>query len=255
MPDPAPDHLRFGCSAEQRTAVDDRRVRPVVACKWAASERPNFDHYRLLRLDLNEKGWRQVVYRGKDTSFVDEKVRAGHSYKYLVQAIDHRGHIIGTSDVADVAVPPIVIVDPPKPVDPCRVKTDATSNAAVAVDPACPPIDPAKPVPVPRPKPEPQPEPKPDPRPTPKPEPRPEPKPVPTPEPKPMPLPTPRPALPGPNPIPRPDPKPMPPVARMKLACARSASPPPTPRRPRTPIRPSPRPTRSWSASGRRPPT
>ena len=76
VPDPAPDHLRFGCSAEQRPAVDDRRARPVVVCKWSASERPNLDHYRLLRLDLNEKGWRQVVYRGKDTSFVDEKVQA-----------------------------------------------------------------------------------------------------------------------------------------------------------------------------------
>jgi hypothetical protein len=147
----------------------------------------------VLRLELNAKSWRQVVYRGKDTSFVDEKVRDGHRYKYLVQAIDGRSHVIGTSDVVDVAVPPIVIDDPAP-----------------------------KPVPVPRPKPEPMPEPKPEPRPEPKPEPRPEAKPVPSPEPVRMPLPTPKPepVPPEPKPAPLPDPRPLPPVARMKLACA-----------------------------------
>ena len=207
VPDPAPDHLRLTCSTEEPDATD-KLARPVVGCKWSASERKHLAGYRLFRLDLNEKSWRQVVYRGEDTSFVDEKVRPGHHYKYLVQALNRREHIIGTSDVVDVAVPPIVIVDPPKPVDPCRVKTDATSNAAVAVDPACPPVDPApKPVPVPRPKPEPLP--------APKPEPRPEPKPMPTP----TPLPTPKPE-PVPDPRPLPEPKPAPVPVRMKLACA-----------------------------------
>jgi hypothetical protein len=212
VPDPAPDHLRLDCSAEQRTAADNVRAHPVVACKWSASERSNLDHYRLLRLDLNEKSWRQVVYRGKDTSFVDEKVRAGHHYKYLVQAVDHRGHIIGTSDVADVTVPPIVIVDPP-----CWASTQADDAKSVAI------CAPNKPQPVPGPKPEPTPAPKPRPFPEPKPGPKPEPLPTPEPRPetKPAPLPAPKPQpRPEPKPVPLPEPKPAPVPARMKLACA-----------------------------------
>jgi hypothetical protein len=215
VPDPAPDHLRLGCSAEERAAADNTARRPVVACTWSAPDGKHLAGFRLFRLDLNEKGWRQVVYRGEDTSFVDEKVRPGHRYTYLVQALDHREHIIGTSDVVDVEVPPIV-ADPPTPIDPCRVKAAVTVNGASAIEPICPPVDPApKPVPVPRPKLAP----KPEPLPTPKPEPRPEPKPAPTPEPKPVPLPTPR-----PEPVPAPEPKPMPPVARMKLACGGSGT-------------------------------
>jgi hypothetical protein len=63
VPDPAPDHLRLSCSAEQRGAADNV-TRPVVGCQWSASERNHLAGYRLFRLDLNEKGWRQVVYRG-----------------------------------------------------------------------------------------------------------------------------------------------------------------------------------------------
>jgi outer membrane biosynthesis protein TonB len=175
VPDPGPDQLRFSCSAEERNAV---------ACKWSASERKALDHYRLFRLDLNAKRWRQVIYTGPETSFIDEKVQAGHRYKYLVQALDRQDRVIGTSDVADVVLPPVVIADPAS-------------------------------------KPEPKPEPKPAPLPTPKPNPVPGPKPEPRPEPKPVPLPTPKPEpTPEPKPVPEPRPKPEPVVARMKLACA-----------------------------------
>jgi hypothetical protein len=189
VPDPGPDQLRFSCAAEEGNTD------PAVACKWSASERKMLDHYRLFRLELNSRSWRQVIYRGLEASFVDEKVAAGHRYKYLVQAVDKRGRVIGTSDVADVAVPPVVIVDP-----------------ASAPEP--------RPIPVPGPRPEPKPEP--IPAPEPKPLPVPGPKPEPKPEPKPVPLPTPKPE-PKPEPKPLPDPprpKPVPPtVARMKLAC------------------------------------
>jgi hypothetical protein len=181
VPDPGPDHLRFGCSVKERSAVDQKN-RPAVACKWSESERRALDHYRLFRLDLNAESWRQVVYRGKETSFVDQKVEGGHKYRYLVQAIDGRGRVIGTSDVVDVAIPPAVIVDPPAPIEP-------------APKPEPRPVPGPKPVPVPQPKPEPLPEPKPVPLPAPKPEPRPEPTPV-------------------------PEPKPVPVIARMKLACS-----------------------------------
>ena len=114
VPDPGPDHLRFGCSAGEHNAVDQKN-RPAVACKWSPSERRALDHYRLFKLELNAKTWRQVVYRGQDTFFVDEKVEAGHRYRYLVQAVDRNGRVIGTSDVTDVAVPPVVIVQPAGP--------------------------------------------------------------------------------------------------------------------------------------------
>ena len=186
VPDPGPDHLRFSCAAEERT-VTSSLVRPAVGCKWSPSERKALDHYRLFRLDLNAKDWRQVIYRGGETSFVDEKVQAGHRYKYLVQAVDAKGRVIGTSDVADVAVPPVVIVRPVAPA----------------------------------PKPAPRPGPKPEPQPQPKPAPTPEPKPEPLPEPKPRPLPVPQPEpKPEPTPVPVPAPKPLPVPARMKLACA-----------------------------------
>lgn len=204
VPDPGPDHLRFSCAAEERTVTSS--AGPAVACKWSPSDRKTLDHYRLFRLDLNAKDWRQVIYRGGETSFVDEKVQAGHRYKYLVQAVDRAGRVIGTSDVADVAVPPVVIVDPPTPVEPvCRKAVADTANTVVA---KCRPVAPA-------PKPAPRPEPKPEPQPQPKPAPTPEPKPEPTPEPKPRPLP-----VPNPEPTPVPAPKPLPVPARMKLACA-----------------------------------
>jgi hypothetical protein len=186
VPDPGPDQLRFGCSAEERT-VTSNQASPAVACRWSASERRTLDHDRLFRLDLDGKSWRQVVYRGKDTSFVDERVEAGHKYRYRVQAIDGRGHVIGISDVADVAIPPVVIVDRP-----------------------------VKPTPVPDPKPEPINRPV-KPLPAPEPEPMPTPKARPLPEPLPAPAPTPRPQ---PDPVPVPERQPVPVVARMKLACA-----------------------------------
>jgi hypothetical protein len=190
--DPGPDQLRFACSAEERT-VTSNQAGPAVACKWSTSERRTLDHYRLFRLDLNGESWRQVVYRGKDTSFVDGRVEAGHRYRYRVQAIDRRGHVIGISDVTDVAVPPVVIVDPP-------VKRT--------------PVPDPKPEPINRPvKPAAAPEPRPEPMPAPKPRPLPEPRP----EPLPAPAPTPRPE---PEPVPVPEPKPVPVVARMRLACA-----------------------------------
>ena len=129
-----------------------------------------------------------MVYHGKDTSFVDETVEAGHKYHYRVQAIDGRGHLIGISDVSDVAIP-VVIVD--RPVKPTPVP-----------DPKPEPIDrPVKPLPAPEPKPEPVPTPKP--------------RPLPEATPEPVPAPTPR-----PEPVPVPEPKPVPVVARMKLASA-----------------------------------
>ncbi len=235
---PAPaDHLRLSCAVvEPAAGALVRPADPAVACKWSPSERNDLRGYRLFRAD--GRGWRHVVYRGKDTTYLDEKVRPGHRYRYLVQALDRRGDVIGVSDVVGVAVPPIVIVDPapvpvdPKPIDPpvdptCRVPTTAV-DADLAIDPICRPVPAPRPEPKPEPRPEPKPvpkpEPKPEPRPEPKPDPKPEPKPEPRPEPKPVPLPTPKPEPrpePKPTPIPDPRPKPVPPApVRMKLACS-----------------------------------
>jgi hypothetical protein len=179
--------LRLACDVVRQ--VDG----PAVSCSWSTppGSRYGFGHYRLFKLELNARTWRQVIYRGGETSFVDEKVEAGRRYKYLVRAVDRRGHAIGTSHVADVAVPPVVTADPAR-----------------------------QPEPKPRPRPEPRPEPQPVPDPEPRREPMPEPEPRPLPEPKPVPLPTPKPEpRPEPKPIPEPDPRPIPAPARMKLAC------------------------------------
>lgn len=214
IPTPA-DHLRLSCAVEQR-ADDARRARPAVACKWSPAERDDLAGYRLFKADGT--GWRQVVYRGPDTAFLDVKVRPGHRYRYLVQALDHRGDVIGVSDIEEVEVP---ATDPPVPADPtCRVTDAATNDTPPAVDVVCKPAAPApKPTSKPDPKPAPLPAPKREPRPEPKPEPTPTTKPRPVLEPKPEPLPAPTPK-PAPEPTPLPEPKPAPVPVRMRLACA-----------------------------------
>jgi hypothetical protein len=159
--------------------------RQAVACEWSKSERRDFAGYRLFRAPGNTTGpvtdedrssaaadrpdGREVIYRGDAQRYLDNDVRPGQRYRYLVQSVNHWGLPIGHSDVVHVGVPPLPVPDP---------------------------IPVPKRIPVPEPEPAPLPEPKLEPRPVPepKPAPLPEPRPAPLPEPKPAPLPEPRPA-------------------------------------------------------------
>jgi hypothetical protein len=137
------EHPRLECQA-----VDG----PAVACKWSASDHPGLAGYRLFRA---QRWMGQVVYRGKETTFLDKDVKPGGRYFYVVQAVGTDGRPVGRSNAVKVKVPP----HQPKP------------------------------RPAPAPKPRHEPEPKPRPLPEPKPRPVPVPKALPRPEPKPAPEP------------------------------------------------------------------
>jgi fibronectin type 3 domain-containing protein len=136
IPPERPERLKLECSVvpahETDTAQADLADQKAVACKWSASTDPDLDHYRLGRFT---RGGRQVVYRGKDTSFVDREVRPGQ-YRYVVGSYNAKGRLIGWSNETKVKVPPR-----PEP------------KRAPEPEP--------KPAPEPRPKPRPEPEPKP----------------------------------------------------------------------------------------------
>ncbi|MGH9035462.1 MAG: hypothetical protein ACRD0O_06830, partial [Acidimicrobiia bacterium] len=140
-------------------------VRPVpvdrqaVACEWSKFERRDFAGYRLFRAPGNTTGpvtdedsssaatdrpdGREVIYRGDAQRYVDNDVRPGQRYRYLVQSVNHWGIPIGHSDVVHVGVPPLPIPDPIP--EPKRIPVPEPKPA---------PLPEAKPAPLPEPKPE-----------------------------------------------------------------------------------------------------
>jgi hypothetical protein len=179
IPPERPERLKLDCEVvpahDPTTAQADLADQKAVACKWSASADPAFDHYRLGRFG---RGGRQIVYKGKETSFVDREVRPGN-YHYVVGAFDARDHLVSRSNLVKVSVPPH---PGPKP----------------------------EPKPAPKPRPDPEPKPKPEPEPAAKLRPEPEPKPRPQPEPKPRPEPRPKPVPPTRNASPQPAEPPSP---------------------------------------------
>jgi hypothetical protein len=91
------EHLELECRPVSEANA------PAVACKWSASSHPDLAGYRLFRA---QRWMGQVVYRGKETSFVDHDVRPGRRYFYVAQAIGADGRPLGRSNAAKVKVPP-----------------------------------------------------------------------------------------------------------------------------------------------------
>ncbi len=84
------ERLRMAC-----TGVADRE-RHGIACKWSASEHPDFAGYVLHRGDGEA---RTAIFRTTDrsqTHHFDTEVRTGVTYAYAVQVLDAQGNTIGT---------------------------------------------------------------------------------------------------------------------------------------------------------------
>jgi hypothetical protein len=112
--------MRLAC-APQRTATTDTidgtrdsttiaSTGPVVVCEWAAPADLKVAGYQLWRAERPD-GTKQVVFRSTDPgemntgSYVDRAVSGGHSYLYVVRALDANGRVIGQSDAVAVAFP------------------------------------------------------------------------------------------------------------------------------------------------------
>jgi hypothetical protein len=107
--------MRRAC-APQRTATTDAidgtkdsttiaPTGPVVVCEWAAPADLKVAGYQLWRAERPD-GTKQVVFRSTDaTRYIDRAVSGGHSYLYVVRALDANGRVIGQSDAVTVAFP------------------------------------------------------------------------------------------------------------------------------------------------------
>ncbi len=84
------ERLRMACAA---VVEGERRG---IACKWSASEHPEFVGYVLRRGDGET---RTAIFRTADrsqTRHFDTEVRPGGTYAYAVQVLDAQGKTIGT---------------------------------------------------------------------------------------------------------------------------------------------------------------
>jgi hypothetical protein len=115
-PAPVVARMKLAC-APQRMATTDTAdgttkdsatiapTGPVVVCEWAAPSDLKVAGYQLWRAERPD-GTKQVVFRSVDaTRYVDRAVSAGHSYVYVVRALDADGRVIGQSDAVTVAFP------------------------------------------------------------------------------------------------------------------------------------------------------
>jgi hypothetical protein len=83
----------------------------VVVCEWAAPADLKVAGFQLWRAERPD-GTKQVVFRSADaTRYVDRAVSGGHSYTYVVRALDANGRVIGQSDGVTVTFPPIMTAD------------------------------------------------------------------------------------------------------------------------------------------------
>jgi hypothetical protein len=133
---PAPAGAQTEDRKRERLELECRPVSeanaPAVACKWSASSHPDLAGYRLFRA---QRWMGQVVYRGKETSFVDHDVKPGRRYFYAAQAINANGRTLGRSNVEKVAVPPSperLKLDCSLVNDPTAAQADLIADRAVA---------------------------------------------------------------------------------------------------------------------------
>ena len=114
--------ITLGCSVVDRDA-------PSIGCRWSIPD--GAAAFRLVRLAVGTDQGRTVVARIDDpaqNSFVDSPVRRGVRYRYVVQAYDAPGRLIGVSRPAHVGVPP---ADAPADVEVLRLECQATSATTV----------------------------------------------------------------------------------------------------------------------------
>jgi hypothetical protein len=122
VPRVPPEPMKLACEPNAALTVTSGDTpappgAPAVTCKWTAVDRPDLAGYRLWKGDREHRP--HVVYKGKDTSFVDTDVVPGHRYGYLVQALNADGRPIGWGWISVAAVPPLPTPAPePKAVDP-----------------------------------------------------------------------------------------------------------------------------------------
>lgn len=92
--------LRLDCAV--------RPAGPAVGCTWSVPRAGAAAGLRLMRFDPAVDDHRQAVLRTQDTAattFLDEEVRAGHRYGYVIQALAADGSVVGRSRTEWVAVP------------------------------------------------------------------------------------------------------------------------------------------------------
>ena len=120
-PAPVPVRMRLAC-APQRIATTDpvdtkntdgsfAPAEAVVVCEWAAPADLKVAGYQLWRAERPD-GTKQVVFKSTDPGemntgrYVDRAVSSGHSYVYVVRALDANGRVIAQSDGVSVSFPP-----------------------------------------------------------------------------------------------------------------------------------------------------
>ena len=117
-PKPAPEiaRMKLACAPQRfatTDAVDAKNTDPsyapaeaVVACEWAAPADLKVAGYQLWRAERPD-GTKQVIFKSVDaTRYLDRAVSSGHSYVYVVRALDANGKVIGQSDGVLVSFPP-----------------------------------------------------------------------------------------------------------------------------------------------------
>jgi hypothetical protein len=120
VPEPKPvptvARMKLACAPQRFATTDPAETKstdasiaptgPVVVCEWAAPSDLKVAGYQLWRAERPD-GTKQVVFRSVDaTRYVDRAVSAGHSYVYVVRAVDADGRVIGQSDAVTVTFPP-----------------------------------------------------------------------------------------------------------------------------------------------------
>ena len=94
---PTVQRMRLACITGRGATL------PTAKCAWSQSTARDFHHYLLIR--AAEGGPREVVFRTEDrakTSYVDQGLRLGVGYAYVVEAFDRAGRLVGRSAVEHV---------------------------------------------------------------------------------------------------------------------------------------------------------
>jgi hypothetical protein len=115
-PVPAVARMKLACAPQRFATTDPAETKntdssiapasPVVACEWAAPADLKVAGYQLWRADRPD-GTKQVVFKSVDaTRYLDRAVSSGHSYVYVVRALDANGRVIAQSDGVSVSFPP-----------------------------------------------------------------------------------------------------------------------------------------------------
>ncbi len=115
-PAPVVARMKLACAPQRMATTDTAEgttkdsatlapAGPVVVCEWAAPSDLKVAGYQLWRAERPD-GTKQAIFRSVDaTRYVDRAVSAGHSYLYVVRALDANGRVIGQSDAVTVSFP------------------------------------------------------------------------------------------------------------------------------------------------------